>query len=154
MKIDLRDCSNSDANFVFGLIEATMKCYIIKTWGKWDNAFVWSEVTAICNTRDAKIIRIGGEDAGLVHYGRHPTHIQLEHLYIAPSHQNLGFGTRLLQDLMAEAQRGRIPLRLRVLESNPARALYERLEFIVTEATATRFFLAYQPRSMSNRPVF
>jgi Acetyltransferase (GNAT) domain len=48
-------------------------------------------------------------------------------LYIATTFQRRGFGTQLLKRLFVEASESKLPIRLRVLAVNPARAFYERL---------------------------
>jgi ribosomal protein S18 acetylase RimI-like enzyme len=62
-------------------------------------------------------------------------------MYILPSHQNRGIGTRLVRELAREAKESGRPLRLRVLSVNPARRLYEREGFQVTSTTPERIFM-------------
>jgi ribosomal protein S18 acetylase RimI-like enzyme len=44
---------------------------------------------------------------------------------------------------MSEARDANKPLRLRVLGVNPAKRLYERLGFVVTETTNERYYMEY-----------
>jgi len=66
-------------------------------------------------------------------------------LYIAKEFQRRGFGTRLLKRLLEEARGSNLPIRLRVLAVNPAKALYERLGFVVVERTPERYSMEWVP---------
>jgi ribosomal protein S18 acetylase RimI-like enzyme len=63
----------------------------------------------------------------LVH--RSDASITLVDITIAPELRGQGIGTRLLNELLAEAAGKQIPVLLKVTEGNPARRLYERLGF-------------------------
>ena len=80
---------------------------------------------------------------GAISVVEHPAHIQIEQIYIEPAAQNRGVGTMLIRDLIEHALRRVRPLRLRVLRPNPARLLYLRLGFVVTEETPERYFMEY-----------
>jgi GNAT superfamily N-acetyltransferase len=87
------------------------------------------------------IVRWQGDDIGALAVRREPTHIQLDQMFILPSHQNQGVGTHLIRRLAQEAKTAAKPLRLRVLSVNPARRLYEREGFVVTSVTPERIFM-------------
>ncbi|MDQ0059897.1 GNAT family N-acetyltransferase [Paenibacillus harenae] len=55
--------------------------------------------------------------------------IRLVDLTILSEFRNQGFGTMLLRQLQDGAASARLPLRLSVLKTNPAKALYVRLGF-------------------------
>lgn len=77
-------------------------------------------------------VRAATLDSALVGFAA-VRHGWLDHLYIAPAHQRVGLGTRLL----AEARRiGGTPLRLWVFQRNlAARAFYQRHGFVEEERT-------------------
>ena len=56
-----------------------------------------------------------------------------------------GWGTALVQEVMAEARQRGLPVRLRVLRSNPARRLYARLGFEVEQSSPERLWMVVQP---------
>ena len=64
---------------------------------------------------------------------------------VHPDFQRQGLGTRLIGDLMARARDSSRPLTLRVLVVNPARDLYARLGFVVTETTREYHFMEWNP---------
>jgi ribosomal protein S18 acetylase RimI-like enzyme len=69
-----------------------------------------------------------------------------------PSHQGAGLGTLLLYSLLGEADAARAPIRLRVLRTNPARRLYERLGFAVAGESATHFLMERTPGTREASP--
>jgi hypothetical protein len=48
-----------------------------------------------------------------------------------------GVGSAIVRDVLARGRAARMPVRLRVLRTNPARRVYERLGFAVTRESAT-----------------
>jgi len=69
---------------------------------------------------------------------RLPDHWFLAKLYLLPAFQNMGLGSRLLEELITDAAIVRLPLRLSVLDGNPARYFYERHGFVVTSSSPPR----------------
>ena len=87
------------------------------------------------------IIIFGGRDIGWMAVQRRRDHIELEHLYLEPSHQSRGIGSAILRSLIAEGDACRLPLRLATAKMNPARRLYERLGFIEVDADDFKVYL-------------
>ena len=141
--VEFRPMSVNDSDYLYDLCEATMRRYIEVVWGHWNesgsrsffrDAVAKGEFDSICNN---------GERVGAVSVQIHPSYHQLEQLYIEPSHQNQGYGTVVVGKILAAAARDSKPVRLRVLKPNPAKRLYERLGFVVTQTTAERYFMEY-----------
>jgi ribosomal protein S18 acetylase RimI-like enzyme len=89
---------------------------------------------------------VGGSlPVGVQLVDRPGTHIELVQLYIAKEFQRHGLGTELLKRLFVEARKSNLPIRLRVLAVNPAKAVYERLGFVVVETTRERYFMEWLP---------
>ena len=75
------------------------------------------------------IITSGDDFIGRLYLARLADEIRVIDIAILPGHRGAGIGTRLLKDVLAEAARDGLPVRLHVERRNPARALYERLGF-------------------------
>jgi ribosomal protein S18 acetylase RimI-like enzyme len=75
------------------------------------------------------VIEVDGEPAGRLYVHRGPREIRIVDIALLPAFRRRGLGTRLLGDLIAEADRGGRKLSIHVEMSNPARRLYERLGF-------------------------
>ena len=139
--IGLRQAQAGDAEFIYRLVETTMRAYVEQVWGSFSEAYTRKDVAGSIASGIYSIVECGGDDIGALAVERHPTHIQLTQIYIAPSHQNRGIGTFLVRELVREAKESGTPLRLRVLSVNPARRLYEREGFRVTLVTPERVFM-------------
>ena len=124
-----------DAEFLYDILEVTMRGYVEATWGKWDSAQARASTDDAIARGGVFLVRQENEVVGTISVYEEPTHIQLDRLYIAPAHQRRGLGTQLLREQIGRARARGKPLRLRVLGVNPAKALYLREGFVVTETT-------------------
>ena len=70
-----------------------------------------------------------GRPIGRLLVWRGPAEVRLVDISLLPAARGRGLGSRLLRQLMQEAAAARLPLRLQVLTTNPARRLYLRLGF-------------------------
>ena len=143
--LTLRRAKAGDAEFAFRVLEQTMREYVIATWGTWCEERSRRETTEQVTAGRTEIVELNGLPIGLQLVDRPGTHIQLLQLYIAKDYQRRRFGTQLLGRLFAEARKSKLPIRLRVLAVNPARALYERLGFCVVDTTPERYFMEWVP---------
>jgi GNAT superfamily N-acetyltransferase len=127
------------------VLKETMREYVIATWGTWWEEQSRQETVEQVTAGRTEIIELDGQAIGVQLVDRPGTHIQLVQLYIAKEFQRRGFGTRLLKRLLEEARGSNLPIRLRVLAVNPAKALYERLGFVVVERTPERYSMEWVP---------
>jgi GNAT superfamily N-acetyltransferase len=137
----LRPALAADAEFVIRVIETTMRAHIERTWGSFDADETRRRVLGNIEAGNCSIIRWKNQDIGVFTIAREPTEIKLEQIFILPPFQRKGLGTGLIRVLAAEAKVAGKPLRLRVLAVNPARELYEREGFAVTQTTPERIYM-------------
>jgi GNAT superfamily N-acetyltransferase len=90
-------------------------------------------------------LHVDGQLAGLLAAKEHADHVQLVKLFLLPSFQGRGIGTRLVRQVMAQAAAQGRPVRLRVLRVNPAQRLYLRLGFVITDETPERLYMQWRP---------
>jgi ribosomal protein S18 acetylase RimI-like enzyme len=72
-----------------------------------------------------------------------PAEVHVGELVIHPRYQGRGVGTAVMQQAMERASQRGVPLRLRVLQQNRARILYQRLGLRQYGATATHFLMEW-----------
>jgi ribosomal protein S18 acetylase RimI-like enzyme len=77
----------------------------------------------------AEIIVLSGAPVGLLKVVRSPDNWDLVQIQILPEKQGKGFGSAILEKLLADAVQAHVSVSLSVLKANPARHLYERLGF-------------------------
>ncbi len=80
----------------------------------------------------AQIILLAGEPVGLLKVARAGSMWHLLQIQLTPARQGAGWGTQIIQGVIAEARQAGASLKLNVLRANPARHLYERLGFVVS----------------------
>lgn len=122
-----------------------MREFIIMTWGTWNEERVQSESYEDSRSPNAQVIQVDDISIGVFVVERCPKHIQLEQIYLLPEYQQMGIGAALLNNLMLEASQSKMPVHLRVMAVNPAKRFYERLGFVVTEATTEFLFMEKAP---------
>jgi GNAT superfamily N-acetyltransferase len=143
--IRLRQATAADADFIYRIVETTMRGYVEQIWGSFSEEYNRKSIDESIGSGVYSLIEHAGLDIGALAVERHSTHIQLTQIYILPSHQNRGIGTSLVRELSREARETGRPIRLRVLSVNPARTLYEREGFKVTSVTPERVFMELEP---------
>lgn len=96
-----------------------------------------------------QIILLNGVSAGRIYVHRTEREICLVDISLMREHRGAGIGTRLTQQLLAEAQTQGKKVSLHVEVMNPARRLYERLGFRVAEDKGIYLHMEWEPRSPS-----
>ena len=141
----LRQASADDAQLFYSVIDQTMREFIITTWGTWNEDRVRRESQEDSCSPNAQIVLVDDISVGVLVVERFLTYIQIEQIYLLPEYQRVGIGTALIKSLILEAAKAKIPVRLRVMTVNPAKSFYERLGFMVTEATPEFCFMEKAP---------
>lgn len=86
----------------------------------------------------ANIVQYEGRDVGLLKVVKEGNVWDLVQVQIDPSLQGMGIGQSLVADVLAEAYKNKVVVKLSVFKQNPAKKLYDRLGFKIeseTEAT-------------------
>ncbi|HEY4300522.1 MAG TPA: GNAT family N-acetyltransferase [Candidatus Didemnitutus sp.] len=135
-----RPAQPEDCEWLFALKCATMQSYVKEVFG-WDEADQRERFEEAFDPAAKRIIRIDGNDVGMVEVRDRDEHRYLAQLEILPAFQNRGLGAAVVADVIAEATRDRRHVELQVLRPNPARRLYERLGFVVFGETSTHFLM-------------
>ncbi|MCW6512081.1 GNAT family N-acetyltransferase [Lichenifustis flavocetrariae] len=134
--IGMRPALENDKPYLVWLEEACMREYAVALWGEWPPELGVRTTVAGC-----RIIMVDGKTAGCVTTEALVDHLWLDELFIAPTFQRLGVGSHILKQVVSEAKRVSLPLRLSVLTTNPAIAFYLRHGLRVRERTAERIYL-------------
>lgn len=131
-----------DAAFL-GDLYASTRADEVAAWG-WDEAaqrlFLEQQrrlrdaarESAYPDAEDRILLSPEDEPIGRLLVWRGSHEIRLVDVALLPDWRGRGIGSRLLEDLIAEARTTGTPLRLRVLCDSPALRLYERVGFVAT----------------------
>ncbi len=91
-----------------------------------------------------------GQDVGRLIVEPRPDEIGLMDITIAPEWRNRGFGSQLIQQVIARATAVDLPVRLHVDITNTAAVrLYQRLGFTIFEESAVDYRMTYPPTARS-----
>ena len=134
--------AKGDVPWLFELHKAALKEYVEQTWG-WDEAWQRDYFFKTFNLADSRLILLGEERVGRLTVEEKPDHVFLAYIALLPAHQGRGVGTEVVRSVTAEAKEKGKPVMLSVLKPNPAKALYERLGFVITTSNDVRTGLSY-----------
>ena len=96
------------------------------------------------------VIEVDGRRAGRMRVVRDGQRIEIAGLQVLPSLQNMGVGTTVVSEVLAEGAGTGLPVELQVEHDNPgARRLYERLGFIPFATAADGLWMRVQARRIS-----
>jgi ribosomal protein S18 acetylase RimI-like enzyme len=130
----LRPATEADHPFLWRLHCEAMRAHVEATWG-WDEADQRRRFDAAFEPERVSIVMVRDEPVGMLRVERRPDEMVLVVVEVLPEWQGQGIGTRVVSRVVQEA--GGVPVSLHVLKGNPARALYERLGFVIDGETAT-----------------
>ncbi|WP_148705241.1 GNAT family N-acetyltransferase [Methanosarcina siciliae] len=142
----LRKATQEDYDFIYDLKKTTMKDYVIKTWGSWDEdvqrLFFSRELKAI----EHQIIVVKDKNVGTFAFSRNETSIIIDEILILPEYQSKGIGTLIFSDIIVDAQKAKKEVTLRVLKVNYiAQKFYNKHGFEKVGDTETHFLLSKKP---------
>ena len=80
-----------------------------------------------------RLIEVDGVQSGFILIRPQENHWVLDHLYILPEHQGKGISAAVLQEVLANADVHRIPIRLGALRGGDSNRFYLRYGFIPTD---------------------
>ena len=142
----LKIATQEDYNFIYNLNKANIEDYVIKTWGNWNEDFQREFFSRYFQTIEFQIIVVNDKNVGIVAFSRSEKSIVIDEIQILPEYQNKGIGTLILSDIIADAQKAKIEINLRVLKVNDiAQNFYNKLGFEKIGNTETHFLLSKKP---------
>lgn len=140
----LRSVTDNDFNFVKEVELGGLRPYITEVFG-WDDEFQDQRFIDHWRTEGKSIICVDGEDVGVLEVREREGEVFLARLYIRADRRNRGIGSEIVCKIVERAHAQRKAVTLEVLLPNPARRLYERLGFVVTDRTAEHYVMINAP---------
>lgn len=93
-----------------------------------------------------RIVTLAGADIGRIAVAHRPGSAHLADLALLPEHRSAGIGTRLLADLVADADRRMTTITANVAVDNPALRWYRRAGFVDSDVGPVYVSLRRSPR--------
>jgi ribosomal protein S18 acetylase RimI-like enzyme len=138
--ITLRPAVAQDYDFTWRLYVATIREMTESLMG-WDENKQSTTFAGQWLCDEVRIIQADGRDIGWLQVGVIGESVFLKQLYIDPSHQRMGVGSRVMTILIVEATQKHLPLALAVMKNNPAQRLYARLGFRIVDSDQYKFYM-------------
>ena len=138
MQYTLSPASVTDIDFLDFIHTENMKPYVEKLY-PWKPQLFRSHFVA----DDYQVIYINNQIIGFLKVVSSETEIYLAEIQIAQDYQRLGIGSRLIHSLIEQAQVDHQQLWLKVLKTNPAQSLYQRLGFTTVDESCFHYIMRW-----------
>ncbi|WP_430868161.1 GNAT family N-acetyltransferase [Demequina aurantiaca] len=145
MTLSLRACSDNDLEWIVELRAVVLRADLERV-GRFDPIRVRQWMRNGFRAADTQVIVLDGADIGSIAVRRETDARWLEYFYIAPEFQGMGFGSQVLEQVLAAQESS--PLRLNVLRGSRAQRLYERHHFTLDPEVDTddvHLHMTYRP---------
>ena len=143
----LRSATNDDIEFMFQIRLKTMKPFFENTHG-WNDTEEFDKAADELN--HAKIVMVGKEQIGIIKVIPKAKELHLHQLQIQPEFQKKGLGAVLISKIIERSEKLQIPITLFVITNSPAKSLYARFGFVITEEFEHHCTMCRQPKSHLN----
>lgn len=143
--ITRRPAGPDDMEFLYTLFEAALGPHLVASNGPWRQREERARFFETSDPADHEVVELDGRPVGCLKVRWLLDEVRLDRVFVLPAHQNRGIGSRLVEEILAEARARALPVRLRVLVVNPARSLYERLGFTTTGESDTHVLMERAP---------
>jgi ribosomal protein S18 acetylase RimI-like enzyme len=154
MPITLRDETVEDQLFLLEVYASTraQEMALVPWSDEQREAFVRSQFEAQHSYYQAQfpdasyqVIMVDGERAGRVYVLRESEAIRILDITLLPQHRNLGIGTSLIREILAEGDQAGKPVNIWVENFNPSLKLFERLGFVRVQEDGFNCLMEYRP---------
>jgi len=93
------------------------------------------------------VIELEGERIGRLYINRGETHIEIVDIALLPHHRARGIGRMLLEEIIEEGRATGRKVRIYVEHYNPARHLYDRLDFRHVDTNGVYHLMEWTPEA-------
>lgn len=142
MDIIERYYRESDREWLWDLYESSLKPYIEEQWG-WDEDYQTNGFFNKLPINQFKIVSLGGSDVAAYLLLEEIDHVYVKMMLVAEGFRNIGVGRHLMSNICANAADLGLPVRLSVINCNPAISLYKRLGFVATSVDDGSTYMSY-----------
>ncbi len=142
MNYHFRQASEADRMLLWDIQRTCIGPYVNKTF-KTTIEYQREYFDRQCIPEKYLIIEIEKKPAGFFCSEVREDHVYLANIALLPDYQSQGIGSRIIRSLMSIARRRCLPIRLKVLKSNPAIQLYRRLGFKCYDETETHYWMQW-----------
>ena len=147
MGYSLRSANISDVEFLFQLRIKTMKPFFKDTFG-WDDTKEREKAADELNI--TQIVIFDKKEIGVIKVLLKSNELHLHQIQILPEFQRKGFGAELIRQIIINSDNLQIPITLFVVKNTPAKRLYDRFGFVITDEYEHHCKMCWQPEYHQN----
>ena len=136
MQYTLRSATINDLHFLDRIHSKNMQGYVEQIYS-WNSTLFKDNFAA----QDYQVIEHQNQIIGLVKVVRSKTELYLAEIQISHEYQNKGIGTNIICQITEQAKLNKQRLWLKVIKSNPAINLYQRLGFQICQTSSTHLIM-------------
>ena len=140
----LRPATPGDREFFFATRRGGFRM-LVEELGGWDDDAERAKADREFDDLPVQIVVERGEPVGYLAVLDRPDHVFLDEVVLVQHAQGRGVGTALVREVLGDAARRGVPVRLSVLVNTPARRLYDRLGVRVTRIVHPRVHMEWSP---------
>jgi ribosomal protein S18 acetylase RimI-like enzyme len=142
--ISKRVATEADKEFIYSTKKEALFEYVNQIWG-WDEEFQKKRFGEKLQIENIQIISSNGFNAGIFEVIKEDNYIELVNIELLPEYRNMGIGSKLIKELIQEAEQENRNIKLRVFKLNKkAIQLYERICFKMTGSTEFHYLFEYK----------
>ncbi len=139
--LSYRKATDEDLSFLLQLRIQTMNEHLTNAGIELNARQQCEKVKEFYN--DTQIILLNNKMVGALKLANFSTSLHIRQFQISPKLQGKGIGSRVLHDVLKQANKLQLPVTLNVLLANPAKALYLRHGFIVKNENDFEYQMIY-----------
>ena len=143
--LSLKAATEKNVDFCRRVHHEAYRDVVVRQFGSWDESLQGKFFLHAWNPSTHDVIHVNEEPAGCLSRIVLPDHIWIAEIQLLPVFQGRGIGTQILKQLMNEAARNSISVRLQVLKANDrALTLYQRLGLRATGESDRHFQMEWK----------
>lgn len=145
IKITKRPATEADTEFARKTHHVAYHDVIVRQFGVFDEKIQDEFFVKSWKPETYEILLSEGVKVGYSSIEHLPDYIFVHGLVLSPEFQGRGIGSKILKEVIEEAKKKNIPIRLQVLKENQAQHLYRRLGFRDIGLTDTHIQMEFDP---------
>jgi ribosomal protein S18 acetylase RimI-like enzyme len=139
--IGFRRAVLADVEFLLTLRKASMNEHLLRAGIVLSEQYHLSRINEFFS--DSHLILRDKQTVGLIKLGVLTTSLHIRQLQVLPEYHRLGIGSYVMDVVKKQALKLNLPITLSVLLDNPAKSLYLRHGFIVTEKNDLEYKMSW-----------
>lgn len=143
MEYCLKNCKQTDKNFIYNLKKKSIYDYVNRIWG-WNEEYQIKDFGIDFILENFKIIECDNKYIGFVQISEDMSNVNITEIHIIREYQSRGVGGNIIGNIIRQAIKDDKTISIGCfIDNTRAKQLYERLGFKVISITDTHYQMKY-----------